>query len=85
MAELLTRRVDINRRDHGDRSALYWAIFEGNDDCAIALLDAGVEHRLPTNGYRPAHWARVMERAAVMARLDAGQTIKREPADRLIQ
>jgi len=78
--ELLTRRVDINRRDHSDRSALYWSIFEGNDDCALALINAGAEHRLPTNGYRPEHWARVLGRTAVLGRLAAARAAQHETA-----
>jgi ankyrin repeat protein len=68
--ELILRRADLNRRDHSDRTALYWAIYEGHDDSALALIDAGAEYRLPTHGYRPAHWARALNRAPVLARLD---------------
>jgi ankyrin repeat protein len=76
---LLARRADPDRRDGGDRSALYWAIFEGHEDCALALLAAGAEFRRPSNAYTPAHWARVMNRTAVLAAIERANS-PREPA-----
>lgn len=67
---LLAKVADVNLWSGDETTALYWAIYEGHDNVAQRLIQAGANAQSLVNGYTPLHWARVMDRPMVVSQLE---------------
>ncbi len=63
---LLARRALTGTRNPEGNTALYYAIFEGYDEIAKRLIQAGTMVQGLNNGYTLLHWAQVMGRTDIV-------------------
>ena len=59
---LLAKRAGTNAKNHSGNTALYFAIFEGHDEVAKRLIQAGSTVQGLNDGYTILHWAEAMGR-----------------------
>lgn len=63
---LLAKKADTSVKNSLGNTALYFAIFEGHDEIAKRLIQAGSTVRGMSNGYTILHWAQVMGRTDIV-------------------
>jgi ankyrin repeat protein len=74
---LLDKGAEVSTSDPDGNTALYYAIFEGYDDIAKHLIQAGTKVYGLNNGYTLLHWAQVMGRKEVVAMLGGSVTTQK--------